>query len=105
MFMAPASPRAGTKRMRLCRAIASRIGMLWIEITPNAVVTPISARAWSIKSPTGSASEANPGVRAARDLPLDLHVPPCAAGNLELHAADAACRPGAEEHDLMQDHL
>ncbi len=45
MFMAPASPRAGTKRMRLCRAIASRIGMLWIEITPKTVVTPISASA------------------------------------------------------------
>ena len=45
MFMAPASPRAGTKRMRFARAIASRIGMLWIEITPNAVVTPISASA------------------------------------------------------------
>jgi hypothetical protein len=45
MFMAPASPRAGTKRMRPWRAIASRIGMLWIEITPNTVVTPISASA------------------------------------------------------------
>src|SRR5258707_28215 len=54
MFMAPASPRAGTKRMRLWRAIASRIGMLWIEITPNTVVTPISASAWAMRSPTGS---------------------------------------------------
>ena len=44
MFIAPASPRAGTKRIRPCRAMASRIGMLWIEITPKAVVTPISAR-------------------------------------------------------------
>ena len=44
MLIAPASPRAGTNRMRPCRAIASRIGMLWIEITPNAVVTPMSAR-------------------------------------------------------------
>ena len=54
MFIAPASPRAGTKRMRPCRAMASRIGMLWIEITPNTVVTPISASAWAIRSPTGS---------------------------------------------------
>ena len=44
MFMAPASPRAGTNRIRRCRAIASRIGMLWIEMTPKTVVTPISAR-------------------------------------------------------------
>ena len=35
IFMAPASPRAGTKVMRPCRKMASRIGMLWIEITPK----------------------------------------------------------------------
>ena len=40
MFIAPASPRAGTKRILPWRAIASRIGMLWIEITPKTVVTP-----------------------------------------------------------------
>src|SRR5207248_3029658 len=105
MFMAPASPRAGTKRMRLCRAIASRIGMLWIEITPKAVVTPISARAWAIKSPTGSASVANPGVRAARVIPLALHVPRCAAGNLELRAGDEAGRRRAQERDRARDLL
>ncbi len=54
MFIAPASPRAGTKRIRLWRAMASRIGMLWIEITPKTVVTPISASACAMRSPTGS---------------------------------------------------
>ncbi len=63
MFMAPASLRAGTKRMRLCRAIASRIGMLWMEITPNTVVTPISASACAMTSPTGSGSEITSGER------------------------------------------
>ena len=54
MFIAPASPRAGTKRIRPCLAIASRIGMLWMEITPNATVTPMSASARAIASPTSS---------------------------------------------------
>ena len=52
MFIAPASPRAGIKRMRPCSATASRIGMLWIEITPNMVVTPASASASAIWWPT-----------------------------------------------------
>ena len=40
MFKAPASPRAPTYRMLPRELIASRIGMLWIEMTPNAVFTP-----------------------------------------------------------------
>src|SRR6185369_3029437 len=32
--------------------IASRIGMLWIEITPNAVLTPHCSRKAAISSPT-----------------------------------------------------
>src|SRR5262245_54801344 len=52
MLRAPASPRAGTKRTRLRRAKASRIGMLWMEITPNAVETPASSRKAATRSPT-----------------------------------------------------
>src|SRR5262249_59204108 len=89
MFIAPASLRAGTNRMRLCRAIASRIGMLWIEITPNAVVTPSSASAWARRSPTGSASGAAAGERAVIDV-IPSHVPRSAPPNLELGAGDEA---------------
>ena len=34
MLAAPASPRAETKRIAPRWAMASRIGMLWMEITP-----------------------------------------------------------------------
>ena len=70
MFIAPASPRAGMKRMRPWRAMASRIGMLWIEITPKACVTPRSASAPAIRSPTGCSRSVS--VRASIGLPLDV---------------------------------
>src|SRR5215475_14122875 len=52
MDAAPASPRAVTKRIRPARWNASRIGMLWMLITPKAVVTPQFERNVAIRSPT-----------------------------------------------------
>src|SRR5215510_10181197 len=103
MFIAPASPRAGRKRMRLCRAIASRIGILWIEITPNTVVTPISASAWAIRSPTGSVIETTSGERAAIVMLLSSDMPRGAARYLELGAGDEARGWRAEKGDGARD--
>src|SRR5215470_16390817 len=97
MFMAPASPRAGTKRMRLCRAIASRIGMLWIEITP------ISANACAMRSPTGSVIDAASGERAAIVMLLSSDMPRGAARYLELGAGDEARGRRAEKGDGARD--
>src|SRR5437867_7774132 len=52
MLVPPASPRAITKRMRPRWWTASRIGMLWIEITPKAACTPHSSRNAAIAAPT-----------------------------------------------------
>src|SRR5262249_60006836 len=84
--------------MRLWRGIGSRIGMLWIEIAPNAVVTPSSASAWARRSPTGSASGAASGERAVIDV-IPSHVPRGAARNLELGAGDEARGRRAEKGD------
>ncbi len=52
MLVAPASPRAGTKRMRPRRWIASRIGMLCTLTTPKARRTPASSRKAAMTSPS-----------------------------------------------------
>ena len=52
MLPAPASPRAITKRTLPRANIASRIGMLWIQITPNAAFTPQCSRNWATAAPT-----------------------------------------------------
>src|SRR5215469_15890349 len=66
MLTAPASPRLGTKRTLLRRANASRIGMLWMLITPNAVLTPHLSRKAAVTSPTVSLS--GMAVRSSGDL-------------------------------------
>src|SRR5262249_22335038 len=99
MFMAPASPRAGTKRMRPWRAIASRIGMLWMEITPNTVLTPISASAWAITSPTGPVTAASCISDCAAVVMPMLHVPRDAAGDFKLRAGDETGDRRAQEGD------
>src|SRR5256885_7061422 len=52
MLPAPASPRAITKRTWPRAFIASRMGMLWMEITPNAACTPQCSRNWATTAPT-----------------------------------------------------
>src|SRR5690349_9542364 len=52
MLPAPASPRAETKRIAPRCAKASRIGMLWIEITPKAALTPHCSRKAATTAPT-----------------------------------------------------
>src|SRR5215207_3589415 len=52
MFPAPASPRAEMKRTAPRCAKASRIGMLWIEITPKAALTPHCSRKAATMAPT-----------------------------------------------------
>src|SRR6476661_2113608 len=52
MLPAPASPRAEMKRMAPRCANASRIGMLWIEMTPNAALTPHCSRKAATTAPT-----------------------------------------------------
>src|SRR5206468_2485232 len=52
MLVAPASPRAITKRIFARSCIASRIGMLWMEITPKAAWTPHSSRKRATAAPT-----------------------------------------------------
>src|SRR5882757_7027345 len=103
MFIAPASLRAGTKRMRLWRAMASRIGMLWIEITPNTVLTPISASAWATRSPTGSLIATGCGMGAASVIRESSDMPRCAARNLELRAGDEARDRRAQKGDGARD--
>src|SRR5437764_8076857 len=49
---APASPRAVTKRIRPERWNASRMGILWMLITPKAVVTLQLSRNALTRSPT-----------------------------------------------------
>src|SRR5580693_5375920 len=57
MFVAPASPRAGTQRMTPRRMIASRIGMLWMLITPKAARTPAASRNAAMTSPAITRSD------------------------------------------------
>src|SRR5688572_27805419 len=52
MLVAPASPRAMTKRILPRSCMASRIGMLWMEITPKAACTPHSSRKRATAAPT-----------------------------------------------------
>ena len=52
MLQAPASPRADTKRIFCRRWKASKIGMLWIEITPKAALTPHCSKNRVASSPT-----------------------------------------------------
>src|SRR5690348_14233003 len=52
MLPAPASPRAEMKRIAPRCAKASRIGMLWIEITPKAALTPHCSRKAATTAPT-----------------------------------------------------
>src|SRR3546814_80374 len=52
MLPAPASPRAGTKRIALRRPMPSSIAMLWIETMPNAVCTPHPCRNSATRSAT-----------------------------------------------------
>src|SRR5688500_7593964 len=52
MLPAPASPRAGTKRIAPRCAKASRIGMLWIEMTPKAAFTLHCSRKAATTAPT-----------------------------------------------------
>ena len=52
MLQAPASPRAETKRIFWRVWNASRMGMLWIEITPKAARTPHCSRKRAASSPT-----------------------------------------------------
>src|SRR4051812_22027842 len=52
MLVAPASPRAITKRTCPRWCSASRIGMLWIEITPKAAFTPQASRKAATAAPT-----------------------------------------------------
>ena len=62
MLTAPGSLRAGTNRIGAGRPFvaaaaarrpkASRIGMLWIEITPKAARTPLASRNAATSSPT-----------------------------------------------------
>src|SRR6476661_5974721 len=52
MLAPPASPRAGTKRMLPRSPKASRIGMLWIEMTPNAALTSHCSRKAAMAQPT-----------------------------------------------------
>src|SRR5690606_26151858 len=40
------------KRITPCSPKASRMGMLWMEMTPNAVLTPHSSRKAAIAAPT-----------------------------------------------------
>src|SRR5262245_50719177 len=91
MLRAPASPRAGTKRMRLRRANASRIGMLWIEITPNAVVTPHASRNAAVRSPTVAVSVL---VWSGKTR--------YSAGDLERCAGDEACGGRGEKRDRVR---
>src|SRR5262245_10244956 len=102
MFIAPASLREGTKRMRPCRAMASRIGMLWIEITPKTVVTPISASACAITSPAGSAIATTSGCRAVATgviFVVPSYVARDAARNLERSAGNETRGRRAQERD------
>ena len=52
MLQAPASPRAETNRILRRVLKASRIGMLWMEITPNAARVPHCSRKRTASSPT-----------------------------------------------------
>src|SRR3954471_10224921 len=101
MLTAPASLRAGTNVMRCWRAMASRIGMLWIEITPKMVVTPSSARACAMRSPTGSSSVAVAAaiLATAGFILPSLHVTRHAARDFELGTGDEARRRRYQERD------
>src|SRR6478752_5381937 len=52
MLVAPASPRAITKRTRPRSCSASRMGMLWMEMTPKAAWTPHVSRKAATAAPT-----------------------------------------------------
>ena len=74
--------------------------MLWIEITPKTVVTPISASAWAMRSPTGSSVErAAANARRRSSLSRSSDMAGGAAGNLELGTGDEARGRRAQKRD------
>src|SRR5438105_3519753 len=87
MLTAPASPRAGTKRIAPRRWIASRIGMLWIETTPKAAFTPTSSRYATMRSPTVMSSRHRSHGAVELHPEPGAHVRPVVPDRLVLRAA------------------
>src|SRR4051812_17353215 len=87
MLTAPASPRAGTNRIFPRRWIASRIGMLWIDTTPNAAFTSSSSRKLTMASPTVMLSRDRRGAAVELYAEARTHVRPVIPDRLVLRAA------------------
>src|ERR1700759_2794820 len=82
MLPAPASPRAEMKRIAPRCAKASRIGMLWMEITPNAAFTPHCSRKAATTAPpvTVDCISVLTGFFVGRREGFNLGVGSCMAG-------------------------
>src|SRR5690606_30603745 len=85
MLVAPASPRAITKRMLPRMAKASRIGMLWMEITPKAALTSHCSRKAAMAAPTVTL--------------LSLRMTGQTSGNIDVTTRRIGRQGGCEEND------